>query len=152
MTADLREAFHVAVIRFVGWSHWLDDIDHFGCHIEGTPDDQHPAPPDVEFFGRQYSIASICDLAQVLEGPVPAPLLALFDEFLNCAPHLDSSPATFPEAVEFLAGALRWELCRVRQQPHLTERLFQKGRREGVNLAFDHMAAQFDASSGESGR
>ncbi|MHC2020371.1 hypothetical protein [Methylobacterium sp. CM6247] len=118
MTADIREAFHIAAVRLLGWRLDNERQEQWGVmHLE-TGRREYDPEPAVSFFGRDYTLTEICDLAGVLEGPLPPHMHALF---LVLDDHIgEQIPATYAEAVEALRDFIAFEQDRKHFSP-LTE-------------------------------
>ncbi|WP_264046210.1 hypothetical protein [Methylobacterium flocculans] len=107
MTADLREAFHTAAVKLLGWRRSNERQGQWGVVYSETGRREYDPEPTVCFFGRDYSLTEICDLAGVLEGALPPHMQALF---LILDDHVgEPIPRTYPEAVEALSGFIEAE-------------------------------------------
>lgn len=104
MTADLREAFHIAAVELLGWRRVNEQQRWIGWRNIATNQRQYLPEPTVEFFGRVLKISEICKHAASMSGPLPAHICALFrviDDGLG-----EDLPTTYFEAVEALDGAI----------------------------------------------
>jgi hypothetical protein len=141
VTADLREAFHIACVEFVGWRRVNEQQRLMGWQNVETMQREYLPEPTVEFFGRSFLISQICSHATVLNGPLPLHIQALFvviDDGMG-AP----IPETYPEAVEVLEVVITCEhdsqAAAPLTKPPLVEQLRARSFAEGasaVNGAF----------------
>lgn len=118
MTADLKEAFHIAAIRVVGWRLANEVQSQWGVIHNELGRRAYEPEPTVEFFGRSYSVSEICAHAAVLGGPLPPHIYELFvviDDRIG-----EPIPETYPAAVEALKAAIEAEHDHQREYP-LTE-------------------------------
>ncbi|KQS82152.1 hypothetical protein ASG32_05330 [Methylobacterium sp. Leaf361] len=118
MTADLKEAFHVAAVRFVGWRIANEVQSQWGIIHNELGRRAYELEPMVEFFGRAFSASEICAHAAVLNGPLPPHIRDLFVVIEDRIG--DPIPETYPEAVEALEAAIDVEHDRQKEYP-LTE-------------------------------
>jgi hypothetical protein len=123
MTADLKEAFHLAAIAFVRWRTQHDDLRTWGTIITGPNFERHYEPePTVTFFGREMSIGALCERAEILSGPLPPLIRELFQSVVDYGwrwvAEEDRAPmATYRDAVTLLAEEIEWEHKTQREQP-----------------------------------
>lgn len=118
MTADLKEAFHVAAVRVVGWRLANEVQSQWGIIHNELGRRAYEPEPTVEFFGRSFSVSEICAHAAVLIGPLPPHIHELFvvvDDRTG-----EPTPETYPEAIEALEAAIDVEHDRQKECP-LTE-------------------------------
>ena len=115
MTADLREAFHTAAVKLLSWRLDNERQEHWGVvHLESGRREYDPEP-SVCFFGRDYTLAALCELAAVLEGLLPPHIQALF---LILDDHTgELIPTTYPEAAEALKNFIEFENDRPLMSP-----------------------------------
>ena len=118
MTADLKEAFHIAAIRVVGWRLANEVQSQWGIIHNDIGRRAYEPEPMMEFFGRSFSASEICAHAAVLNGPLPPHIHELFVVIDNGTG--EPIPKTYPEAVEALETAIEAEHDRQRAYP-LTE-------------------------------
>jgi hypothetical protein len=118
MTADLKEAFHIAAIRVVGWRIANEVQSQWGIIHNELGRRAYEPEPMVEFFGRGFSVSEICAHAAVLNGRMPPHIRELFVVIDNGIG--EPIPETYPEAVGALEAAIEAEHDRQRMYP-LTE-------------------------------
>jgi hypothetical protein len=140
MTADIREAFHLAVVRLLDWRRSNERQQNFGVLSLDTSRREYEPEPSVAFFARDYSLTEICDLSDVLTGALPPHMHALFlivDDYVG-----EPIPETYPGAVEVLREAIEAEVdrqaCFPLTEPALVEKIrndsFQAGARAIVDF------------------
>lgn len=115
MTADLKEAFHIAAVRVVGWRIANEAQSQWGVIHNELGRRAYEPEPIVEFFGRGFSASGICAHAAVLNGPLPPHIRELFvviDDRIG-----EPIPETYPEAVEALEAAIGAEQDRQQECP-----------------------------------
>ena len=140
MTADIRETFHVAVVRLLDWRRSNERQQNCGVRCAESGLREYAPEPSVTFFGRDYSLTEICDLAGVLTGALPPHMHALF---LIVDDHVgEPIPETYLGAVEVLREAIEAEVdrqaCFPLTEPALVEKIrndsFQAGARAIVDF------------------
>ncbi|MFK5596585.1 hypothetical protein ACFZ8E_06220 [Methylobacterium sp. HMF5984] len=137
MTADLREAFHTAAVRFVGWHRINDQQRWFGWRNSETGMREYVEEPTVEFFGRDFPITEICWYAKSLDGPLPLHIEELF--IVIDGGTGEPIAKTYPEAVELLEVAIECERseqeARPLSKPSVLDFVRDQAFREGAERA-----------------
>ncbi|MCJ2042992.1 hypothetical protein MKK58_00260 [Methylobacterium sp. J-078] len=148
MTADIREAFHVAVVRLLDWRRSNERQQNWGVLCAETGLREYDPEPNVGFFGRDYSLNAICDLAEVLVGPLPPHVHALFllvDDYIG-----EPIPDTYAEAVIVLKEAIDAEYDKQASfpltEPALVEKIRTDSFRAGAEALLNYAKAQAGAS------
>lgn len=118
MTADLKEAFHIAAIRVVGWRIANEAQSQWGIIHNELGRRAYEPEPMVEFFGRDFSASEICAHAAVLNGQLPPHIRELFVVIDNGTG--EPIPETYSDSVEALEAAIEVEHDRQNEYP-LTE-------------------------------
>lgn len=135
MTADLREAFHIAAVEFLGWHRLNDEQRVFGWVNAETNQREYLPEPTINFFGRPYLISRICSFASALDGPLPLHMQALFDVLDNGMG--SRIPDSYPAAVEDLKVMIAFEhefqASAPLSQPAKMDQLRARSFEEGVN-------------------
>ena len=139
MTADLKEAFLVATVEFVGWRRWNEEQAKWGIVDHATGRRRYWPEPTVAFFGRPFTLTEMCRLAKVLSGALPLHVQALFrviDDGIG-----EPVPETYSDAVEALADAIEVENLRQDEspieQPPLADQIRDRVFCEGARAALD---------------
>lgn len=148
MTGDLRESFHSAAVKLLGWRLNNERQEHWGVVYLEIGRREYDPEPSVSFFGRDYTLTAICELAAVLEGPLPPHIQALF---LILDDHTgEPIPTTYPEAVEALKNFIEFEDDRPLMSPlselPTVEKIRAESFRAGATAVVDLIARETTAS------
>jgi hypothetical protein len=136
VTADLREAFHIAAVEFLDWRRVNNEQREFGWINAETNQREYLPEPMIYFFGRPFLISRICSFASVLNGPLPPLMRALFDVLDNGMG--SRTPVSYPMAVEDLKFMIAFEhesqAAAPLSQPSRVDQLRARSFEEGVKV------------------
>jgi hypothetical protein len=120
MTADLKEAFHLAAVHFVSWRAHHDYLRTWSNVVTEEDGSRKYSPePTVTFFGRDLLLSEICAHARILRGPLSPFVQFFFQCVVDESGDRESwsSLVSYSAAVEVLSDQIQLEKDLQREQP-----------------------------------
>ncbi|MET3485867.1 hypothetical protein [Methylobacterium sp. 1973] len=133
MSADLKEAFHLAVAKYLFWSKLNQQQADLGWLDAETGQRRYLDEPTVPFFGKDRSLNEICEYAEALTGKLPGHIAYLFNALVDDGAG-NPEISTYAEAVEALQGVIDLELERPQESPLSEPSLIEKVRADALKL------------------
>ncbi|MCJ2051261.1 hypothetical protein [Methylobacterium sp. J-070] len=136
MSADLKEAFHLAVAKYLFWNKLNKEQMYIGWLDAETGQRHYLDEPAVPFFGKDRSLSEICGYAEALTGKLPDHIAYLFNALVDDG---TGSPeiSTYAEAVEALRESIDLELERPQDNPLSEPCLIEKVRADALQQGAD---------------
>ncbi|GJE46950.1 hypothetical protein [Methylobacterium soli] len=144
MTADLREAFHMAVAAYLEWRHWNEEQRTWGLFVDENGKRDYDAEPVVEFFGKERKLSEICDYTLAIKDGLPPHLKELFRLVDSYEPLL---PDLYCNAAKEISECIQGELEEQRRSPiinpSLVDKIRERSFRAGVSVALQAVSQNF---------
>ncbi|WP_336489824.1 hypothetical protein [Methylobacterium nigriterrae] len=136
MTADLREAFHLASVAYIEWKRRNDEQRTWGYLVDEHGKRGYDPEPTVQFFGRERLLSEICNYALAIRDDLPLHMQQLYGMVDAVGPLL---PEKYSEAARELLGCIEFELREQQdapiEKPSLVDKIRERSFREGVSAA-----------------
>ncbi|WP_336490871.1 hypothetical protein [Methylobacterium nigriterrae] len=144
MTANLREAFHIAVVAYLEWRRWNEDQRTWGSFVDENGKRDYDPEPMVEFFGRERRLSEICSYTLAIKDDLPPHMQELFRLVDSYEPVL---PDLYSTAAKELSECIQSELEEQRRSPivnpSLVDRIRERSFHEGVCAAYQAVSQNF---------